>query len=149
MKHVFSEATNFTESFAVHYDINGASNLINTLRPKQNGWLFADDMFKRIFLNEDICISNKISLKYVPRGLIDNMSTLVQIMAWRRPGDKPLSEPMMIGLLTHICVTRPRWVKMVSMISMEGMVVGSSGAIPWPLRAEVVFSMDLSSMKVE
>ena len=36
---------------------------------------------------------------------------LVQIMAWRRPGDKPLSEPMMVSLLTHICVTRPQWVK--------------------------------------
>ena len=35
---------------------------------------------------------------------------LVQIMAWRRSGDKPLSEPMMISLLTHICVTRPQWV---------------------------------------
>ena len=31
-------------------------------------------------------------------------------MAWRRPGDKPLSEPMMVILLTHICVTRPQWV---------------------------------------
>ena len=33
-------------------------------------------------------------------------------MAWRRSGDKPLSEPMMIRLLTHICVTRPQWVNM-------------------------------------
>ena len=32
-------------------------------------------------------------------------------MAWRRPGDKPLSEPMMVSLLTHICVTRPQRVK--------------------------------------
>ena len=32
-------------------------------------------------------------------------------MAWRRPGDKPLSEPMMVRLTTHICVTRPQWVK--------------------------------------
>ena len=31
-------------------------------------------------------------------------------MAWRRSGDKPLSEPMMVSLLTHICVTRPQWV---------------------------------------
>ena len=31
-------------------------------------------------------------------------------MAWRRPGDKPLSETMMVGLLTHICVTLPQWV---------------------------------------
>ena len=31
-------------------------------------------------------------------------------MAWRRPGDKPLFEPMMVSLPTHICVTRPQWV---------------------------------------
>ena len=55
----------------------------------------------------------KISLKFVPRGPINNISTLVQMMAWRRTGDKPLSEAMMIILLTHICVTRPQWVKSV------------------------------------
>ena len=32
-------------------------------------------------------------------------------MVWRRSGDKPLSEPMMVSLPTHICVTRPQWVK--------------------------------------
>ena len=32
-------------------------------------------------------------------------------MAWRRPGDKPLSEPMMVSLPMRICVTRPQWVK--------------------------------------
>ena len=41
--------------------------------------------------------------------LINNIPALVQIMAWRRPGDKPLSEPMMVSLATHICVTRPQW----------------------------------------
>ena len=44
--------------------------------------------------NINIWMSNKISLKYVPWSLIDNMSALVQIMAWRHPGDKPLSEPV-------------------------------------------------------
>ena len=34
-------------------------------------------------------------LKYVPMGLIGNISDLFQIMAWRRTGDKSLSEPMM------------------------------------------------------
>ena len=33
------------------------------------------------------------------------------MMAWGRPGDKPLSDPLMISVLTHICVTRPQWVK--------------------------------------
>ena len=57
--------------------------------------ILAVNIFKRIFLNENIWISNKISLKYVPRGLIDNMSALFQIMAWHRSGDKPLSEQML------------------------------------------------------
>ena len=51
-----------------------------------------------------------MSLKFVPKGPINNTPALVQIMAWRRPGDKPLSEPMMVSLPTHICVTRPQWV---------------------------------------
>ena len=38
-------------------------------------------------------------------------STMVHIMAWRRPGNKPLSEPMMVNLLTDIWVTRPQWAK--------------------------------------
>ena len=42
---------------------------------------------------------------------INNIQALVQIMAWRRPGDKPLSEPVIVRLSTHICVTRPQWVK--------------------------------------
>ena len=84
---------------------------VNTLRPRQNGRHFPDDSFKWIFLNENIWISIEVSLKFVPKGPINNIPALVQIMAWRRPGDKPLSEPMMVSLLTHICVTRPQWVK--------------------------------------
>ena len=61
-----------------------------------------------IFLNENASISIKISLKFVPKDPINNIPTLVQIMAWRLSGDKPLSEPMMDSLLTHICVTRPQ-----------------------------------------
>ena len=89
----------------------GSQQQINTLRPRQNGGHFADDIFKCIFLNETICISIQISLKFVPKGPINNISAWVQIMACRRPGDKPLSELMMASLLTHICVTRPQWVK--------------------------------------
>ena len=83
----------------------------NTLRPRQNGRHFPDDNFKCISLNENVGISLKISLKFVHMDRIDNISALVQIMAWRRSGDKPLSEPMMVSLLMHICVTRPQWVK--------------------------------------
>ena len=84
---------------------------LNTLRPRQTGRHFPDDILKWIFLNENIWISIKISLKFVPRGSINNIPALVRIMAWHRPGNKPLSEPMVVRLLTHICVTRPQWVK--------------------------------------
>ena len=84
--------------------------LINTLRPRQNGRHFADDILKFIFLNENVWTPIKNSLKFVPKGPINNMPTLVQIMAWRHSGDKPLSESMLVSLSTHICVTRPQWV---------------------------------------
>ena len=48
-------------------------------------------------LNENVWILIKISLRFILKGPINNIPALVQIMAWRRPGDKPLSEPMMIS----------------------------------------------------
>ena len=36
------------------------------MRPRQNGRHFAEDSFKRIFMNENVRISIKISLKFVP-----------------------------------------------------------------------------------
>ena len=60
--------------------------------------ILADDIFKGIFLNENFCILSKISLKFVPKGPIENNPALVSIMAWRRIGDKPLSEPMLTRL---------------------------------------------------
>ena len=52
---------------------------------------------KGICLNENVWILIKISLKFVPKDPIDNIPTLVQIMASRQPGDKPLSEPLMFA----------------------------------------------------
>ena len=57
--------------------------------------LFSDDTFRCMFVNENFCILIEISLKFVPKGPFDNNPTLVQIMAWRLIGDKPLSEPML------------------------------------------------------
>ena len=54
----------------------------------------------------------EISLKFVPKCPFNNISSLVQIMAWCWPGDKPLSEPTMVSVLMHICVTRPQWVNL-------------------------------------
>ena len=79
---------------------------LNTLRPRQHGRYFADNIFKYIFLNENARISLKKSLKFVPKFRIHNIPALVQIMAWRRS----LSEPMVVSLLTYVCVARPQWV---------------------------------------
>ena len=78
---------------------------------------FADDIFERISLNKIVWMSFKIPLEFVSRGQIYNIPALVQIMAWRRPDDKPLSKLMMVNLLTHICVTWPKWVNICVMIS--------------------------------
>ena len=96
-------ATTFIQLLRYH-------DVINTLRPRQDGRHFADDSFTCVFFNENCCILIKFSLKYIRKGAIDNNRALVQIMAWRRSGDKPLSEPMMVRLPTDICVARPQWV---------------------------------------
>ena len=84
---------------------------VYALRPRKNGRHFPEDILKWIFLNENAWLSIIISLKVVPKGPINTIPALVQIMAWRRIGDKPLSEPMSTYSPTHICVSRPWWVK--------------------------------------
>ena len=84
---------------------------INSSPPGQNGRHFADNLFKCIFVNEKFCISIRISLKFVPKGPINNKSALVQVMAWRQTSDKPLPEPMMTQFTdAFICGTRGSWV---------------------------------------
>ena len=60
------------------------------IEAKQNGRHFADDIFKRIFLNENFPNSNKINfVEICSLWSIENNPALVRIMAW------PLSEPLM------------------------------------------------------
>ena len=82
---------------------------VNSLRPRQSRRHLTDGIFKRIFLKENVGISIKMSLKFVPKSPIGNILAMFQITAWRRPGAS--SEAMMVRLLTHICVARPQWVK--------------------------------------
>ena len=66
--------------------------------------------FKCIFFKKIDKFPNQISLKFVPMSPIDNKPALVHVIDWCRPGEKPLSEPMIVSLQTYICVTRPQWV---------------------------------------
>ena len=59
--------------------------------------------FQIIYLIQNVSISIKISLTFGPKGPINNITALVHIMAWHQA-------PMIVCLLTHICVTRPQWV---------------------------------------
>ena len=69
----------------------------NTSSLRQNG-RHPDDIFKCIFLNKNVWISIRISLKFVPKVPIDNKASLVQIMAWHWIGNKPLFEPWPIQI---------------------------------------------------
>ena len=84
----------------------------NTMKRIQNGCHFPNNIFKYILFNENVWISIKSSLKFVHKGSINNIPALVQIMAWHWSSDKPLSELMMVSLLTHLCITRPQWVNL-------------------------------------
>ena len=98
---------------------------LNILRPGQDSCHFAD-IFKCIFLDENVWILLKISLKFILKFQINNIPALVQIMAWHRPGDKPLSQSMMDSFLTCICITRPQWVKNVVTATEDYHQVGLS-----------------------
>ena len=69
------------------------------MRLRQYSRHLPDDIFKYIFLNENVWILIKISLKFIPMGPIDNIPALVQVMAWHQSDDKPLSGPMMVFLM--------------------------------------------------
>ena len=100
--------------YALYFVVVRYKLILPILRWRHNGRHFPDDIFNCIFLNENVWISIKIALKFVPKGPINNIPALVQIMAWCRSGDKPLSEPLMIILLTYLSL-------------------GLSGLTHWPL----------------
>ena len=84
---------------------------INTLRQKQNECHFADDIFKCIFFNENDWISLRFHLSLFLRVHLTIFQHWFRYNGLAPWGDKPLSEPMMVSLPTHICVTWPQWVK--------------------------------------
>ena len=104
---------------------------VNTLGPRQHFSHFADDIIKWIFVNENVWILLQISLKFVLKVRINNILALVQKLAWPRPGDKPLSEPMVVSLLTHMCVTRPQWINPYCTESILGNVKNIRGVTIW------------------
>ena len=87
-------------------DSQGTLFCFNTLRLRRNRRHFAGDILKRIFWNENLWILIKISLKFIPKHPVNNITALVQIIAWRWAGNKQLCKPM-IALFAdvYICIT--------------------------------------------
>ena len=95
----------------ITYQTSMCFQFFNTLRLRQDGRYFCRRHLQMHFLNENVGFSLKISLMFVPEVRIHNILALVRIMACCLVATKPLSKPMMVSLLTHICITRPQWVK--------------------------------------
>ena len=105
---IFHLATNeFPHDSAVWWILatSHISITVNTLKPRQNGRHFPDDIFLCIFLNENVWISPGVSLKFVAKIRINNIPALVRLMVWHRLSGESLSEPMIVKSLTHVYVT--------------------------------------------
>ena len=70
-------------------------NVLQTVRSKHKGWKFADNIFNHISFKENIHILIQNFLNFVCIDPTDNISALVQVMAWHRTGAKPIPETMM------------------------------------------------------
>ena len=89
----------------------------------------------------------QLRLKFVPNGPINNIPALVQIMAWRLPGDPPLSDPMMVvSLLTHICVIRPQWIN--GILHIHYMIWGQCMVIKYSVWYTSVYHVFYNANKV-
>ena len=129
------------ENFA--FKITPRGQLVNTLRPGQDGRHFGRQHFRLHFLEWNFFNFTQNFTEICYLDLIDNMSALVQIMAWPRTGDKPLSEAMLLccvdayvslslnklthwGWVTHICVS-----KLTIIGSDNGLAPGRCQTIIW------------------
>ena len=112
------------------FSLIGYQQCVNSLNPGQNGHHFSADISRCIFLNKRF-IFFIVSLTFGLNGPNDNSPTLVSMMAWRRIGDKPLSEPMPPLSLTQKCGTRGRWINskvQVNMVSSQEWYTASQSA---------------------
>ena len=98
-----------TWSFDVYFDLRPDKRL-----SKQSwGWWFetlSHSLWRHRNETVSHCSCQQLCIVNTLRVQLAKVPSLVQIMAWCRPGGKPLSEPMMESLLTQLCVTRPQWV---------------------------------------
>ena len=86
------------------------SNLwpFNTLRSRQNGIHFPDDIFKCIFMNNKFCILIPLLMRFAPKGQVINKSALVPVIAWHQPTKNSLITAVIFSEFAHlflVCIT--------------------------------------------
>ena len=107
----------------------GLKHHINTLRSRKNATISQTTFSNAFSLMKmfEFCLRFHWSLS-------NWQYSLSLIMAWHWPGDKPLSEPMMVGLLKHICITGLHWVKLAGVQHYKAI---HKKEIPGELRAKL------------
>ena len=98
--------SDYAMTLSIHLSLS--ANLSDYLKLVSEALTHLDEdkwpQFFRWPFQENAWISIKISLKFVPEGRINYSNIVSDNGSW--PGGKPLSEPVMIRLLTHICMLR-------------------------------------------
>ena len=91
-------------------EVSGNNGFVNTLRLRQNGRRdFPDDIFKCIFLNENVWISIKISLKFVPKDPINNIPALIRDGSMTKPCLPRVAAQPQMTLSFFKPYLSPRW----------------------------------------
>ena len=124
--------TNAHQNSYIFIHENALENVVRKLaailsRPQcvnsSHPWMKWPSFHKRHFQiyshNEKCCILIRISWKFVPKGLIDNKSALVQVMAWCQTSDRPLSEPMLSQFTDIYVALVGRWVKRLQTMTQK------------------------------
>ena len=80
---------------------------INTFGWRKSWHQSADEILKCFFINEKYHIFIQISLRFIPKGPINNMPSMVQIMPWRHSDDNQLSDDSVVYWYIYIWNTQP------------------------------------------
>ena len=93
-------------------DVGCHKNAVNSLAPGRPGCHFKTAIFNLVLLIGIFTSSKDNTLRWMPRDLTDDKSTLVQVMAWCRQATSHYLSQCWPSSMSPYCVTRPQWVKL-------------------------------------
>ena len=108
----------------------------------QFGGKMANDIFNYISFNENVWISIKMSLKFIPKGQVDNKSVLFQVMAWCHHATSHYLNQCWPSSLTHICDSPGRWVKVRAQDRSPIMAT----RVTWPITSVLFTTMEAEDL---